>query len=472
MDRRSFLKSMLAAGAAPFLPGCVSPRGFLCNSKVRLAAIGCGAQAWFDLKSLAANKDLCEVVALCDTDMEAPHTLDAIKAFPDLPRFRDFRMMFDKMADRIDAVLVGTPDHSHFCAAMHAMRLGKAVYVEKPLAHTFYECQLLMEAEKKFGVVTQMGNQGHSGDNFYQYRDYWERGEIKNVVKIVAHMNMERRWHRWGGKVGGFPKGETVPTTLDWNSWLSSSAYHDYAKDFVGGEWRCWYDFGMGCMGDWGAHILDTIHRFTLGGDLPTEVAITNVEGWNAFVFPVQDTITMKFPANNRHGDITLEWWEGLHNQPQPPGGFRYDSNEGLFPASTANDGLVDPRLKPGKEIYQADGTIWQGLSHSSTLRRVGEKGPRTDFERAHNDHYRNFLLAVLGEEEPKSPFSVSARLSQVFCLGVAAQRLNRSFTIDPANPMSDLDKEVAALLRGPAPRKGWEEYYRSNRTLLHRRVG
>ena len=456
MNRRGFLSAMLAAGAYPLLPGCFSSKAYVANGKVRLAAIGCGAQAWFDLKKLAGNKDICEVVALCDTDIGAPHTEEALKRFPDLPRFQDFRKMFDKMADQIDAVLIGIPDHSHFCAAMHAMRLGKAVYVEKPLAHSFRECELLMAAEEKYGVVTQMGNQGHSGANYYQYRDYVQNGVIKDVKKVVAHMNMQRRWHKWGGKTSSYPRGEVMPETLDWEVWCNAAPYHDFSKDLADGEWRCWYDYGNGCMGDWGAHILDCVHRFTLRGALPTEVSISNVTGWNQFVFPIQDTLTMKFD------DVTLEWYEGLDNKPPLPEGFRYADNKGLFPASTANDGLIDPPLKPGKEIYLADGTVWQGLSHAATLVRVGAQDEKVPaFEKAGSDHWRNFLLAVKGEEEARSPFRVTAPLSEVFCLGVIAQRLNRGFKFDPVERKAVGDAEVGILLKGPAPREGWEEYYR-----------
>ena len=456
MNRRSFISTILAAGAYPLMPGCFSPKAYAVNGKVRLAAIGCGAQAWFDLKALSKNTDVCEVVALCDTDIGAPHTLDALKTFPALPRFQDFRKMFDKMADEIDAVLIGIPDHSHFCAAIHAMRLGKAVYVEKPLAHSFRECELLMAAERKYGVVTQMGNQGHSGDNFYQYRDYVANGVIKDVKKVVAHMNMQRRWHKWGGKTSSYPKAEQLPKTLDWEVWCNAAPWHDFSKDLAYGEWRCWYDYGNGCMGDWGAHILDCVHRFTLKGALPSEVAISNVTGWNPYVFPIQDTLTMKFPG------VTLEWYEGLDNKPELPKGFRYADNKGLFPASTANDGLIDPPLKPGKEIYLADGTVWQGLSHASTLVRCGAQDEKVPgFEKAHNDHYRNFLLAVKGEEEAKSPFHVAAPLSEIFCLGVIAQRLNRGFKFDPEKKRAIGDAEVDTLLKGPAPRRGWEEYYR-----------
>ena len=456
MNRRGFLSAMLAAGAYPLLPGCFSSKAYVANGKVRLAAIGCGAQAWFDLKKLAGNKDICEVVALCDTDIGAPHTEEALKRFPNLPRFQDFRKMFDRMADQIDAVLIGTPDHSHFCAAMHAMRLGKAVYVEKPLAHSFRECELLMAAEEKYGVVTQMGNQGHSGANYYQYRDYVQNGVIKDVKKVVAHMNMQRRWHKWGGKTSSYPRGEVMPETLDWEVWCNAAPYHDFSKDLAYGEWRCWYDYGNGCMGDWGAHILDCVHRFTLRGALPTEVSISNVTGWNQFVFPIQDTLTMKFDG------VTLEWYEGLDNKPPLPEGFRYADNKGLFPASTANDGLIDPPLKPGKEIYLADGTVWQGLSHAATLVRVGAQDEKVPaFEKAGSDHWRNFLLAVKGEEEARSPFRVTAPLSEVFCLGVIAQRLNRGFKFDPVARKDVGDAEVGILLKGPAPREGWEEYYR-----------
>ncbi len=460
VQRRDFLKTMLAAGAFPLLPGCFSTRSYAANGKVRLAAIGCGAQAWFDLQKLSGNRDICEVVALCDTDIGAKHTLAALKRFPKLPRFHDFRKMFDAMADRIDAVLVGIPDHSHFCAAMHAMRLGKHVYVEKPLAHSFLECELLRKAEEKYGVVCQLGNQGHSGDNYSQYKEYAEKGVIKDVTRIVAHMNMERRWHKWEGKVSGYPKAGAMPKTLEWDTWVGAAPFHDFSKDLVYGEWRCWFDYGMGCMGDWGAHILDTIHRFTLCGDLPAEVKIYNLRGHNAYVYPAQDTLEMVFPATAKHGEITLEWWEGLHNQPKPPKGFRFVDNKGLFPASTANDGLVDPRLKPGKEIYQADGTIWQGLSHSSTLRRVGGAGKLPAFEKSRCDHYRNFLLAAKGETEVRSPFSVGAPLCEVFCLGVVAQRLGRGFKFDPAAGKAVGDAEADMLLSGPAPRKGWEHYY------------
>ncbi len=459
MTRRSFVSLALAAGAYPLVMSSASAKTFVANGKVRLAAIGCGAQAWHDLQQFAKNVDLCEVVALCDTDIGANHTKKALETYPDLPRFQDFRKMFDEMADKIDAVLVGTPDHSHFCAAIHAMRLGKHVYVEKPLAPTFLQCELLMKAERETGVVCQLGNQGHSGDNYYQYRDYVKEGILKDVTKVVAHMNNGRRWHKWNGKVSSYPKAEKVPSTLDWDSWVSSAPYHDFSRSLAYGEWRSWYDYGLGCLGDWGAHILDTIHQFTLEGDLPTEIAISNCEGWNPYVFPMQDTLTMKFPKKGGHGDVTIEWYEGVKNLPKLPEGYLQSTEKGLFPTPGGNVSTVT-KLNPGKEIYLADGTVWQGHSHGSSLRRCGSTDPVPKFEKSHNTHYRNFLLACRGEEEAKSPFRIGGTLSQVFTLGAIAQRLNRGIKFDPATKTVIGDEEANRLLKGPAPRKGWEVYY------------
>lgn len=460
LNRRDFLKSFAAAGLYCAAPGCLT---FCANSKVRLAVIGIGGQGEFDLRQFAKLANLCEVVALCDTDLGAEPTLPALALYPKLPAFHDFRQMFDLMADKIDAVLIATPDHSHFCAAVHALRLGKSVYIEKPLAHSFEECELLMywarEAAKK-GAVTQMGNQGHGGSNLNQYKTYVETGVLANITKVVSHMNMERRWHRWGGKVRGYPAVGVMPSTLDWSSWISSAPFHPYSPDLVRGEWRCWYDYGNGCLGDWGAHIIDMIHQYSLQSALPTRVEISNVTGWNPYVFPVQATVHFRFPATAQHGAIDLEWWEGLHNQPKPPEGFRFDSNVGLFPASTANDGLVDPKLKPGKEIYLADGTIWQGLSHASTLSRVGSAEALPDYEQAPHNHYENFLRAVRGEEETTSPFAVAAPLSQMLCLGVIAQRLNRSLDFDPTTRTIRGDAEATALLKSPPRRPEWDDYY------------
>src|ERR1017187_2573646 len=184
LPRRSFLKGMMAAGAASI----ITPRllfGASSSSPVNLACCGIGNRGAEDVKALHET-GLANIVALCDTDMGAPHTLAILKMFPDVPRFQDFRQMFDKMGKDIDAVSAGVPDFSHFPIAMLAMSLGKHVYCEKPMGQSFRQIELMMAAEKKYKVAAQMGNQGHSEANYFQFKAWTDAGIIKNVTKISA----------------------------------------------------------------------------------------------------------------------------------------------------------------------------------------------------------------------------------------------------------------------------------------------
>src|SRR5688500_8433790 len=202
--------------------------------------------------------------------------------------------MFDKLRNLIEAVSIGTPDFSHFPITMMAIGLGKHVYVEKPMARTFNEVELMMKAAKKYPkVVTQMGNQGHSEANYFQFKSWVEAGIIKDVNAITAHMNSARRWHGWDTHITSFPQQQPVPSTLDWNIWQMQTNGHEYNKAFVNGQWRCWFDFGMGALGDWGAHILDTAHQF-LDLGLPYEVNPVKLEGHNNFFYPMSSTLSFK----------------------------------------------------------------------------------------------------------------------------------------------------------------------------------
>ena len=450
MNRRSFIKGALAAGAFPLLPACFSVGKYSANSKVRLACVGIGNQAWSDIGKFAKT-GLCEIVALCDTDLNGPQCRGALSAYPDAPRFTDFRKMMDAVDGKADAVAVMTPDHSHFPALMDAIRHGYAVYSEKPLCHTFREHELLLAAAKKAGVVTQMGNQGHSEANLYQFRHYVETGVLDpaKITKLVAHMNNDRRWYKFGGKVSRLPAAEELPRGLDWNAWQAGVAEHDYSSKYMHGEWRSWYDFGSGCLGDWGAHTMDAMHRFFDLG-LPTEVKIADVKGWNPYVFPLQDTLTFTFAAKGKRPAVDLEWREGQANLPELPEGYK----KGF--------GVTGSYVKPGKIIRFSDGTAWQGSSHGSTLFRCGDgfapeyPAPKT----SQLSHYENFLLAVCGEAKANSPFEVAVPLCEVFSLGIVAQRLNRGFRFDPVARKAVADAEANILLRGPEPRDGWEEFY------------
>lgn len=470
-SRRKFLKQVVLLSAAASAPSFISASGKKLSAsgsakpseKVNLACVGIGNQGGSDVLSFF-NTGLCNLVAFCDVDMGAAQTLDVLTKFPDVPRFQDFRVMFDKMEDQIDAVLVGTPDHSHFPITMMAMGLGKHVFVEKPMARTFNEIELMMKSAKRHNVVTQMGNQGHSEANYFQFKAWKEAGIIKDVTAITAHMNSARRWHTWDPKMKHFPPAEPVPDTLDWDIWQGVTQPHDYNHDFVNGQWRCWYDFGMGALGDWGAHILDTAHEF-LDLGLPNEVNMLKAEGHNSFFYPMASTILFRFPERGNMPPVDITWYDGINNIPSVPEGYGVSELDPNIPPTSV--GKIQPaKLNPGKIIYSKELTF-KGGSHGSTLTIIPpEKAKEMESQlpfvpKSTSNHYANFLLACKGEEKTRSPFSIAGPLSQVFSLGVMAQKLNTRLLFDRKTKTITNNKLANELLTGLPPRKGWEQYYR-----------
>jgi len=480
LSRRSFVKkAALLTTAVSSMPtiltsakGTTTSKPFKpasANDRVNLALIGVGNQGREDVMQFRRSS-LCNIVALCDVDMGASHTTEVMNLYPNAPRFKDFRQMFDKMANQIDAVLIATPDHSHFVATMHAMRLGKHVYTEKPLARTFMECELLMEAEKKYGVVTQMGNQGHSGENYWQFKAWSEAGVIKDVTAITAHMNQSRRWHSWDPKITAYPVGEPVPETLNWDAWLAEAHQRAYNKDYHLGQWRCWYDYGMGCLGDWGAHIIDTAHRF-LNLGLPYEIDPSYLKDHNPFFFPMSSTLVFKFPERRGGGsdvmpacDIT--WFDGLDNVPPTPEGYglrtREDAN--IPPPGGVQTQQRQRGLPTGKEIYSKT-LNFKGGSHAAPLsifpdEKAKEMEKNLPTVAPPSSHYENFLRACLGLEPANSPFSVSGVLSQVFCLGVISQWSAKKILFDRETKQITNDPRANQMLWGPVPREEYVHYY------------
>lgn len=466
-NRRKFIRnSMLGLGAMTIVPGHVvfgKPGRVMPSDKVNVAFCGIGNRGGQILKDIMRT-GLANNVAMCDTDMGAKHTLDSIKEFPDVKQFQDFRVMFDKAGKTFDAVVVGTPDFSHFPITILAMSQGKGVYVEKPLTRTFQESDLLMKAAEKYKVVTQMGNQGHSDGNYFQFKTWVEKGIIKDVTKVVAHMNSARRWHGWDTGMKSFPKAEPMPETLDWDTWLGTAQHHDYNKDFVNGQWRCWYDFGMGALGDWGAHLIDTVHEFLELG-LPYEVDPVKIEGHNSLFYPQATTLDFKFPKRKGMPALTISWYDGVDNLPELPENYGESELASNIPA--ASTGQIEKRkLNPGKIIYSKD-LIFKGGSHGSTLSILPSKNAEKvmknlpEVPESTSNHFKNFLLACKGEEKTRSPFEVSGPLSQVFVLGTLAQRLNTKLTFDRDTQQITNHTVANELLQGPPPRKGWEEFYR-----------
>lgn len=472
-SRRKFLKNAITISAVAALPAIITKgasapgnqqvKPAKPSEKVNLACIGAGGQAASDIKEFAST-GLCNIVALCDTDMGSQPTLATLKSYPDVPRFQDYRVMFDKMGNEIDAVLIAIPDFAHFPAAMLAMSLGKHVFVEKPMARTFNEVQLMMNAAKKYGVVTQMGNQGHSEANYFQFKAWVEAGIIKDVTAFTAHMNSSRRWHGWDTSISKYPAGELIPQTLGWDTWLGTADEHEYNHDYDKGQWRSWYDFGMGALGDWGAHIMDSVHQF-LNLGLPYEINPTRITGWNPFFFPQSETLLYRFPARGNMPALDLTWYDGVDNIPPIPAG--YGDAAGLDPniPAPSNGPLQPAKLNPGKIMFSKDLTF-KGGTHGATLSIIPSEKAKAmesklpEVPKSPSNHYKNFLLACKGIEETRSPFHVAGPLCQVFNLGVIAAQLNTKLLFDRQKKVITNHPLANQMLVGKAPRKGWEQYY------------
>ncbi|HWA24130.1 MAG TPA: Gfo/Idh/MocA family oxidoreductase [Lacunisphaera sp.] len=450
-SRRGFIATSLAAGSALALAPSrlvraaeVAPPG----RKLKVAFIGIGNRG-NDLIKTFRDNGLVEPVAFADVDLLGPHTAESRQLYPDVPGFQDYREMFAKLGDRFEAVIVATPDFSHFAIAMHAMAHGKHVYLEKPLAHSFQEVELLMAQAAKSGVVTQMGNQGHSGNNFHQFKAWQAAGLLDGVTRIDMFMNSPRRWHGW--KVDGFPTGEPIPATLDWDLWHMNKAVHPFSKRLHPGDWRGWFNYGNGAFGDWGPHILDTCHRFLELG-LPHTIEAVKRDGPNDFIFPQASTIRFDFAARKGMPAAEVFWYDGVENRPPLP------------PEMAGNAGFSQ---KNGKFIYGRKHTFLGG-THSDTLRIVPEAKMREmaptlpRIQGGFSDHFQNFALACLGREETKSPFHISGPLTQVFLLGVIAQHLGGRLEFDPvAKRFTNNDRANALLVTEPA-RPGWEQYFKA----------
>ena len=465
MRRRSFLKGVLATGAVSiFTPrslfaadGSVAAAG---TGKVNLACCGIGNRGADDVKALYAT-GLANIVALCDTDMGAPHTQAVLKMFPNVPRFQDFRQMFDKIGKDIDAVSVGIPDFSHFPVAMLAMSLGKHVYCEKPMGHSFRQIELMMAAEKKYKVAAQMGNQGHSEANYFQFKAWVDAGIIKNVTKITAYMNSARRWH--GMKVSGYLSEQPVPETLDWDVWLTMAKFHEYNQGYINGDWRSWFDFGNGALGDWGAHIFDTAHEFLHLG-LPTEVE-PKLEGWSPFIFPQASTLAFRFPARGTLPPLELTWYDGQNNLPPLPDDLGAPVVDANIPPPSS--GTIDTKKRPPGKVIYGEGLTFKGGSHGTTLKIIPESKAREmesklpPVPKSPSNHFKNFLLAARGEEKCRSSFAVAGPLCQTMAIGVIAQRVNAKLEFDRETKQITNHKLANELLAGVTPRKDWEQFYK-----------
>jgi predicted dehydrogenase len=496
LPRRDFLKTGAAAAAAfTILPGGVyaKPRRISANDRVNIAVIGAGGMGRANLQALSSQN----IVALCDVDWnyvdsrfgEIPAQLEQAKTRlaqapdevqrqraqaqidgwlalqPQLPkakRFDDYRQMLEKQRN-IDAVVIATPDHGHAVQALASMDLGKHVYVQKPLCWSVEECRVLTARAAKTKLQTQMGNQGHSSDDARKVNEYIQSGAIGTVSEVHVWTNRpyaywpqgiprpaplppdanKLPWNMTGvmtraaGSFGAFPP----PDKLAWDLFLGPSRQVDYHPIYHPFNWRGWTDWGVGAIGDMGAHLLDSSY-WALDLDYPTAVETTSTP-YNKDTYPLATTTYYEFPARGARPAVKLTWYDGglLPPKPAEMGEEEFNKGGGVLFVGTKGKLLHDtygynPRLLP-KSLHDSVGT------------------PPQTIERIKTSHEMNWIDAIRGTQKTTAPFEYSAKLTEFMLLGVVALNAGKRIQYDGAGMKITNVADSDALLKRRY-REGW----------------
>ncbi|MEK7407222.1 MAG: Gfo/Idh/MocA family oxidoreductase, partial [Acidobacteriota bacterium] len=409
ISRRHFFYGSFLAGAVPAggfgsTPslkglGYKSP-----NEKLNVAAIGAGGKGRSDIAGCATEN----IVALADPD--AKRAAPTFEKYPNLPKYKDFRRMFDKESRNIDAVLVSCPDHMHGIASMWAMERGKHVYCQKPLTRTVWEAQELAKAAARYGVATQMGNQGYSNEGARQCCEIVWSGDIGPVREVHAWTNRPLKYWPQGPDVA--PKEAPVPDTLDWDAWLGVAAARPYSPAYVPHNWRGFPDFGCGAIGDMACHILGT-PNMALRLSAPASVECVEQEGKGKYTFPQRALIRFDFPARGAMPPVKLFWHDGLTAQPQI---------EGVPAGEMLGDKDINGSLFIGDNGMVTTGCYGERTRLVPAAKMKEYKLPAQLLTRSPG-HYRDWIRASKGGDPSCSDFSVAGPFVQWMLLGVIAMR-------------------------------------------------
>lgn len=445
LTRRSFLRHgtacVAALGAAPMIvpshvlgaDGQTAP-----SNKVNLAAVGAAGMGGADLNGLS---QYCNVVALADVDWR--HASGSFEKYASAKRFKDFRKMFDEMANSFDAVLVATPDHCHAIAAMTAIQHGKHVYCEKPLAHSFGEVRALMKAAKEKNVVTQLGNQGHSFGSIRDFVEWIQAGAIGQVHTIHCGSDAV---NSGVDQLARLQEKHEIPATLDWDLWLGPAQFRPYHPAYLPGSWRGWTPFGNGTIGDWMCHVVDPVF-WALDLGAPTSV-IAKVKDYDpktqGDAFPKGDVVTYEFPAKGNRGPITMHWYSGVERVPRPEE-FEKD----------------DKDIGSGAVVIGSGGKITYGSHGAGGVRLLPEKR-MDEFKRPAKtltrvkDHHWDWIDAIRTGRKAGSDFSYGGALTEIPMLGVIAIKLAGTKLEWNAETSQFKNSNEANALLNPPARKGW----------------
>jgi hypothetical protein len=488
------------------------------NEKLNFAAIGSGGQGASNLAAAAPTEN---IVALCDVDDR--RAAPTYKRYPDAPRFRDYRKMLDKEGKNIDAVIIATPDHMHGITALTCMELRKHVYVQKPLVRTVWEARQLREAAAKYGVATQMGNQGYSNEGTRQCAEIVWSGEIGNVTEVHAWSDRPL----WPQGLTEIPKEDPVPETLDWDLWLGVAEKRPYTAggktepDRWGGffyqpfNWRGFYDFGCGALGDMACHILGAPNMaLHLSERKIVGVECIKKEGTSPFMFPKASVTRYDFAPHGNMPALKVFWYDGLKESPKIPGvpegewigdppALMRGGGQGPGPGAAGAQGggrgqrqggggfpgMAAPAghefRSPGRvfnwEDFQAmkaapkeqlrfptpDGSLFIGEKGMLTTGTYGDVTRLLPVEKMKDyrmpaplltrspGHMRDFIRACKGGDPACSNFEVAAPFVEWMLLGVIALRHEGKLEYDPAKMRITNNTEANKLLK-PVFRKGW----------------
>lgn len=365
-SRRKFIRNTsIAATGWMILPRHVLGRGFIAPSdKLNIAAIGAGGKAQFNITQ-AWNNGAENIAVLCDVDDR--QSLDMRKKFPKAAYYKDYRNMFEKEAKNIDAVIVTTPDHMHYMQTLAAMQLGKHVYTEKPLTHDIAEARWLTEAEQRYKVVTQMGNQGSSGEDTRKVEAWIQKGVIGKVHTVHVWTNRPV----WPQGIQRPKEIHTIPTELDWDLWLGTAPVRPFNNGYLPATWRGWWDFGTGSLGDMGCHFIDVPFRaLQLGYPEKVECSVTGV--WSGFFqeadysesCPPSSKVHIQFPARGKMPAVELIWYDGgitpkrpeelLPDEPlgEIDGGILFEGTKGKLMAGLFGR---NPTLLPTRKMQETN---------------------------------------------------------------------------------------------------------------------
>ncbi len=446
ITRRAFLAttttSALAMGAWAQQPNTarVVPRKLSPNETMNVAGIGVGGKGRDDILSFRREN----VVALCDVDFEQAG--EAVYRCPDAKQYKDYRKMLEEMDKDIDACTISTPDHMHAPAAYMAMKMGKHVYVQKPMTHTVAEARLLAHTAHEMGVATQMGNQGHSGRGVREACEMIWTGAIGAVRE--AHVWTDRPSGRWAqGVMDALPE-EPVPESLDWDLWIGAAPMRPYNKGYAPRRWRGWWDYGTGALGDMACHIMDPAFWALKLGEADTfKVSVEHLEGKSPQSCPIAVILKYRFPARGDMPPVDVYWYDnGL--QPKRPEGVPEDEelgdgkNGSLF---IGDDGILTSGEYGGK-------TRLLPASRMADYTMPDPILPRVDG----SNHYRNWLDACKAGEPACSNFAYSGPFTEMVLVGSIASRLGETITWD-VKAMRSTDNETANAFVSKTYRPGWE---------------